>query len=224
MSAAKKPSGGRSGASKSSGSRSKPTKKTTAKKTSKSGSKSNPKKTARKKTTAKKPGARRSSTTAKTDKKKTTAKRKKTAARAPKKTSAPKTTKRTSSRPAKLDSASLARIRKQLEEERVSLEAQMTELEEESFQGTQSELTGEVGIDEDFADAGSATFDREQALSIQNNIRDLIDQVDRALYRIKDGTYGSCERCGRPIDAARLKALPRTLLCTDCKRREERAR
>src|SRR5918999_567272 len=144
MSAAKKPSGGRSGASKSSGSRSKPTKKTTAKKTSK----------------------------------------------------------RTSSRPAKLDSASLARIRKQLEEERVSLEAQMTELEEESFQGTQSELTGEVGIDEDFADAGSATFDREQALSIQNNIRDLIDQVERALARIREGTYGSCERCGKPIDAA----------------------
>lgn len=223
MSAAKKPSGGRSGASKSSGSRSKPTKKTTAKKTSKSGSKSNPKKTAGKKTTAKKPGARRSSTTAKTAKKKTAAKRKKTAARAPKKTSA-KTTKRTSSRPAKLDSASLARIRKQLEEERVSLEAQMTELEEESFQGTQSELTGEVGIDEDFADAGSATFDREQALSIHNNIRDLIDQVRRALERIDQGTYGSCERCGRPIDAARLKALPRTLLCTDCKRREERSR
>jgi DnaK suppressor protein len=100
----------------------------------------------------------------------------------------------------------------------------MTELEVESFQGTQSELTGEGGINEDFADAGSATFDREQALSIQNNIRDLIDQVDRALTRIADGSYGSCESCGRPIEPARLKALPRTLLCTDCKRREERAR
>jgi DnaK suppressor protein len=109
-------------------------------------------------------------------------------------------------------------------EERADLQAQMQELEEESFQGTQSELTGEVGIDEDFADAGSATFDREQALSIQNNIRDLIDQVERALARIGEGTYGSCERCGRPIDAARVKALPRTLLCQDCKRREERAR
>jgi DnaK suppressor protein len=100
----------------------------------------------------------------------------------------------------------------------------MAELEQESFQGTQSELTGEVGIDEDFADAGSATFDREQALSIYNNIRDLIDQVDRALSRVEDGSYGSCDNCGRPIEPARLKALPRTLLCTSCKRREERAR
>ena len=100
----------------------------------------------------------------------------------------------------------------------------MAELEAESFQGTQSELTGEVGIDEDFADAGSATYDGEQALSIQNNIRDLIDQITRALARIDEGTYGTCERCGRPIDAARLKALPHASLCMDCKRREERTR
>jgi DnaK suppressor protein len=100
----------------------------------------------------------------------------------------------------------------------------MAELEEDAFQATQSEITGEVGVDEDFADAGSATYDREQALSIHNNIRDLIDQVDRALSRIDQGIYGSCERCGLPIDAARLKALPRTLLCTGCKRLEERAR
>jgi RNA polymerase-binding protein DksA len=127
-------------------------------------------------------------------------------------------------RPAKLDAKTMARIRQQLVDERRALEGEMAELEEESFQGTQSEITGEVGIDEDFADAGSATYDREQALSIANNIRDLIDQVDRAIARIDEGSYGACERCGRPIDAARLKALPRTLLCTDCKRREERAR
>lgn len=97
-------------------------------------------------------------------------------------------------------------------------------MEEDSFEGTQSDLTGEVGLDEDFADAGTATFERERDLSLQNNIRDLIDQITRAIRRIDDGTYGTCERCGRPIDAARLKALPHALLCMDCKRREERAR
>jgi DnaK suppressor protein len=79
-------------------------------------------------------------------------------------------------------------------------------------------------VNEDFADAGTATFDRERDFSIRNNIRDLIDQITRALRRLEDGTYGSCERCGKPIDAARLKALPHALLCMDCKRREERAR
>ncbi|MDQ4143890.1 MAG: TraR/DksA C4-type zinc finger protein [Actinomycetota bacterium] len=97
-------------------------------------------------------------------------------------------------------------------------------MEEESFTGNQQELTGDGGVNDDFADAGSATFDRENALSIRNNIRDLIDQVTRAVARIDEGSYGTCERCGKPIDAARLKALPHALLCMDCKRREERTR
>jgi RNA polymerase-binding protein DksA len=127
-------------------------------------------------------------------------------------------------RPAKLDAEALKKIREQLESERADLVRQQEELEEDSFEGTQSELTGEVGLDEDFADAGTATFDRERDLSIRNNIRDLIEQIDRAIRRIDENTYGSCERCGRPIDAARLKALPHASLCLDCKRREERVR
>lgn len=79
-------------------------------------------------------------------------------------------------------------------------------------------------MDQDFADAGTATFDRERDFSIRNNIQDLVDQMTRAIARIDEGSYGTCERCGRPIDAARLRALPHALLCLDCKRREERER
>lgn len=115
-------------------------------------------------------------------------------------------------------------MKERLEGERNELYARLEELEQDSG-GTQSEMTGEVGImGEDFADAGTATFDRERDLSIRNNIRDLIDQVERALESLKAGTYGVCERCGRYIDAARLKALPHALMCLDCKRREERIR
>ncbi len=85
-------------------------------------------------------------------------------------------------------------------------------------------MTGEVGIDDDFADAGTATFDRERDLSIRNNIRDLIEQMTRAIGRIDEGNYGTCERCGNPIDRKRIDALPHALLCLDCKRREERVR
>ncbi|MDQ3646695.1 MAG: TraR/DksA C4-type zinc finger protein, partial [Actinomycetota bacterium] len=127
-------------------------------------------------------------------------------------------------RPAKFDKAALAAIRQRLSGELDELQSRITELEEAAFQGTQSDMTGEVGLDEDFADAGTATFERERDLSIRNNIRDLIDQISRAIARIDGGSYGSCERCGQPIDAARLKALPHALLCMDCKRREERAR
>lgn len=130
----------------------------------------------------------------------------------------------TRARPVKFDAKALAAIRERLTKEREDLKQQIVEIDEESFEGTQSDLTGEAAIDEDFADAGTATFDRERALSLQNNSRDLIGQIDRALERIDDGTYGSCDRCGKPIDAARIKALPHASLCMDCKRREERAR
>ena len=127
-------------------------------------------------------------------------------------------------RPVKFDKEALAKIREQLEAERADLQQQENELEETSFEGTQSDLTGEVGLDEDFADAGTATFDRERDLSIRNNIRDLIAQITRAIRKIDEGTYGRCENCGNPIDAQRIKALPHALLCLDCKRREERTR
>jgi DnaK suppressor protein len=127
-------------------------------------------------------------------------------------------------RPAKFDQKELSEIRGRLIEERDDLDRQVTDLDEESFQATQSDMTGEVGLDDDFADAGSATFDRENALSIRNNIKDLIGQIENAIRRIDEGTYGTCERCGKPIDAARLKALPHASLCMDCKRREERIR
>ena len=148
--------------------------------------------------------------------------------KAPGRTGSGKTTqssaRSTRARPVKFDAKALAAIRERLTKEREDLKQQIVEIDEESFEGTQSDLTGEAAIDEDFADAGTATFDRERALSLQNNSRDLIGQIDRALERIEDGTYGSCDRCGRPIDAARIKALPHASLCMDCKRREERAR
>ena len=158
--------------------------------------------------------------------KKTTTRKQVAAAPAPK-TAIRKLPQRPTSRPARavnFDKATLAKIREQLESERADLQQQENELEETSFVGTQSDLTGEVGLDEDFADAGTATFDRERDLSIRNNIRDLIEQITRAIRKIDEGTYGRCENCGTPIDVQRIKALPHALLCLDCKRREERTR
>jgi DnaK suppressor protein len=114
-------------------------------------------------------------------------------------------------------------LRKRLQEERVELQRQASEIEEASFGTPQSDLTGEVSFDEEYADAGTATFERERDLSLTNNIRDLTEKVDRALERIDEGTYGLCERCGKPIEKARIKALPYATLCIKDKQAEERA-
>ena len=93
------------------------------------------------------------------------------------------------------------------------LETQLQQIEEQSFANTQSDISGEVSFDEENADAGTFTFERERDLSIENNVRDLLGKIARAIARIDEGTYGICVRCGKPIEKARLKALPYVDLC-----------
>ena len=118
----------------------------------------------------------------------------------------------------------LETIRTELYEHRDLYRKELAELEAGTFNQSQSDLSGEVSFDEESADAGTFTFERERDLSLGNNIRDLLDKVEAALRRMDAGTYGECERCGRPIDKARLKALPYSVLCIDCKKAEERVR
>jgi DnaK suppressor protein len=123
-----------------------------------------------------------------------------------------------------LTATEIKELKAQLVAERADLQAQYLELEESSFSSNQSELTGEMSFDEEYADAGSATFERERDLSLVNNLRDLIDRIDKALAKMEDGTYGLCDRCGKPIEKLRLKALPYANLCIKDKQAEERVR
>ena len=116
----------------------------------------------------------------------------------------------------------LEEFRASLEREKSELEAQLAELEESSFSTSQSDMSGEMAFDEEYADSGTATFERERDLSLENNIRDLLEKIGKALVRLDDGTYGICERCGKPIEKARLKALPYANLCIKDKQAESR--
>lgn len=60
----------------------------------------------------------------------------------------------------------------------------------------------------DAGDQGSVNFDREFALNLMSSEQDVIYEIDEALQRIKDGTYGICEMTGNPIERERLKAIP----------------
>jgi DnaK suppressor protein len=78
------------------------------------------------------------------------------------------------------------------------------------------------GAGDDQADSGSSALEREHELTLVNNTRDLLQQTQHALDRIRSGTYGVCESCGEPVGKARLQAFPRANLCVECKQREER--
>jgi DnaK suppressor protein len=123
-----------------------------------------------------------------------------------------------------LSKREIEELKEKLLSERKDLQAQYDELEELSFGSNQSELSGEMGFDEEYADAGTATFERERDLSLVNNLRDLMERIDKALAKIDEGTYGLCDRCGKPIEKLRLKALPYANLCIKDKQAEERVR
>jgi DnaK suppressor protein len=91
----------------------------------------------------------------------------------------------------------------------------------------ESELSGLMrdagdGAGHDQADMGATSFERDQELIVLNNERDKLAQIERALARIDNGTYGVCESCGNPIGKMRAMAFPRATLCMTCKQREER--
>ncbi len=123
---------------------------------------------------------------------------------------------------AKLTKQEIGDLEARLRAEHAELSDQLATIEDQTFAASQSDLSGDVGVDDESADAGTATFEREKELSIEQNVRDLIQKIDRALKRIEVGTYGICERCGKPIEKARLKALPYVDLCIKDARAQSR--
>jgi len=61
------------------------------------------------------------------------------------------------------------------------------------------------------------SFELEKRLVLEKRIRDQLAEVEHALDKFEQGTYGLCDDCGKPIDPARLEALPQANLCLDCK-------
>ncbi len=59
-------------------------------------------------------------------------------------------------------------------------------------------------------------------MSLLATSRESTLQIDRALARIEDGSYGTCEACEQPIGKLRLQAFPRATLCVACKQKQER--
>jgi RNA polymerase-binding protein DksA len=61
------------------------------------------------------------------------------------------------------------------------------------------------------------SFELEKRLTLEKRIRERLAEVEHALQKFEDGTYGLCDSCGQPIDPARLEALPQASLCLSCK-------
>ncbi len=115
--------------------------------------------------------------------------------------------------------AELAEVQTELESDVLRLRAEIT-VAEHDLAGLMRDAGDGAGDDQ--ADAGTATFEREQEISLANNSREMLDQSEHALERIALGTYGICESCANPVGKLRLQAFPRATLCRSCKQKQER--
>jgi RNA polymerase-binding protein DksA len=119
-------------------------------------------------------------------------------------------------------SLDLDRFRSQLEETRERLVAARAAVNHEgSLTDESGDLSSPVG--DHLADSATETFMRELDGGLEENADHLLTEVEAALARIEDGTYGRCVACGRSIGEERLEAVPYATLCIDDKRALERS-
>ena len=112
-------------------------------------------------------------------------------------------------------------FKKLLETERARLLDAVDYLEKENASSLEDALgeLGGRGENDHMADAAGSAYDREFDAGLEEGAQQTVEEIDAALKRIEDGSYGVCEVCGEPIGAERLSAIPWTRLCIDDKRR-----
>jgi RNA polymerase-binding transcription factor len=116
------------------------------------------------------------------------------------------------------------RFRTLLTEERERVRSTLDHLQQE-HPGSIEDETDELATasDNHMGDVASATLDREIDYSLGDNAEQVLQEIDAALKRMDDGTYGTCTKCGREIAEERLEARPWASLCIDDARDAERA-
>lgn len=102
---------------------------------------------------------------------------------------------------------------KTLRDERANLVHQLSEL----GANEDGQLRDDVSYGEGFADAAAATAERTEVIGLVDSVKAMLENVDAALERIAEGTYGTCAECGKKIGRARIQFRPESIYCVDCK-------
>jgi RNA polymerase-binding protein DksA len=103
-----------------------------------------------------------------------------------------------------------------------SLKNNVNQMEGEALSQSRRDAAGDLSnLPIHIADMGSDTYEQDFTLGLIENEGEEIHEIDAALDRIEDKTFGVCERCSKPISEKRLLAIPYARLCIKCKEKEE---
>lgn len=112
-------------------------------------------------------------------------------------------------------------FRRVLEVKQKSILDDLGLIETYSMKTTSAESSGDQIYSDHMPDLGSDAMEREKAFMFASRDGAYLEQLDRALTRIQDGSYGVCRVCGVDIARARLEAVPTTRICVSCKEKEQ---
>jgi len=114
-----------------------------------------------------------------------------------------------------MDKKKLDSFRKKLEERQQALRKTVSRIEEDGRVADQEAA-------QDIADRAANSYTKEFLFSQSNNDRVLLNMVETALQRIREGTFGECVSCGNEINPKRLEAVPWTRYCIECQEKKEK--
>ena len=114
--------------------------------------------------------------------------------------------------------------KKKLDYFRKRLETRQQELRRMVSRTEQDGRTTDDDSAQDIADRAASSYTKEFLFHQSNNDRQLLQMVEKALSRIREGTFGECISCGKEINAKRLEAVPWTRHCIECQEKAEQGR
>lgn len=95
-------------------------------------------------------------------------------------------------------------------------------ISEDTLKRSQKDASGDIsGYTYHMADVATDTYDREFSLGLASNERQILYELEDALKKIEDGSFGICEECALAISRVRLKAVPYARLCVKCQEKKE---
>ncbi len=108
------------------------------------------------------------------------------------------------------------KLREALQQRRAEIESEVERMAAElrAIGIDQEEERG--GLGNHLADDGSNVMEAERLTTISGDFTEIVSQIDAALERMDNGTYGTCQRCGKPVNRERLEAFPYVAYCIDC--------
>jgi RNA polymerase-binding protein DksA len=128
----------------------------------------------------------------------------------------------TGARKSRLSSASIEHFKQMLLEKRREILRNVNEIEDEALKKSRLDASGDLSsMPIHMADLGTDNYEQEFVLGLMDSERKLLYEIDEALGRIEDGTYGRCEGTGKPIRKARLEAQPWARYCVEYARMVE---